>query len=321
MPEVITDVAVGVICREDGQILIGSRPQGKPWAGWWELPGGKIEPGEAVLQALTRELKEEIDIEVSQAWPWVTHVHRYPTTTVRLHFCRVTAWQGNPTALENQRLQWIRVEDALERKDLLPATYPPLGWLQIPHQYLISGVNHPDNFPAFLQRLERAFEQGIRLVQWREPDWQQTHGEQPVYEAMHQVLALCQRHQARLMINSVHPESWWGQAHGVHLRARDALSLSHRPDLAPGGWVGVSTHDPVQLCKAREIGADFAVLGPVLPTLTHPDGEPLGWDRFETWNLQAGLPVFALGGQSSGTLLTAWSRGAHGIAGIRQLID
>ena len=321
MPEVITDVAVGVICRDDGHILIGSRPEGKPWAGWWELPGGKIEPGEAVLQALARELKEEIDIQISQAWPWVTHVHRYPTTTVRLHFCHVTAWQGNPMALENQQLQWIRVEDALERKDLLPATYPPLRWLQIPRRYLISGVGHPEHLPAFMNRLELAFEQGVRLVQWREPDWQQTHGEQSVYEAMQAVLSLCQRHQARLMINSAHPSSWWNEAHGVHLRAQDAQEMNSRPDLKPGHWLGVSTHTPAELRKAREIGADFAVLGPVLATPTHPGCEHMGWDKFETWNLQAGLPVFALGGQSTKTLLTARSRGAHGIAGIRQLID
>ena len=321
MPEAIIDVAVGVICRQDGQILIGSRPQGKPWAGWWELPGGKIEPGEALLDALARELKEEIDIQVSQAWPWVTHVHRYPHSTVRLHFCRVTDWQGIPTPLENQQLQWIRVEDALERKDLLPATYPPLGWLQVPHQYLISGVNHPEHLDEFLQRLKRAFQQGVRLIQWREPEWQSTHGEASVYEAMQKVLTLCQQHQARLMINSVHPASWWTQAHGVHLRSQDMLSLSSRPDLGHGRWVGVSTHDPDQLHQAREIRADFAVLGPVLPTATHPDGKPLGWDTFEAWNLQAGLPVFALGGQSPDTLLTAWSRGAHGIAGIRQLVN
>lgn len=321
MPDSITDVAVGVIARKDGCILLGSRPQGKPWAGWWELPGGKIEAGEDVLQALTRELREELGIDVHQAWPWVTHVHHYPTTTVRLHFCRVTQWLGEPHGLENQQLQWVHVAEALKRTDLLPATYPPLRWMQIPQRYLISGVSGAQHLPAFKAQLERAFDQGIRLVQWREPAWQASEGQDSVLQGMRQVLDLCHRHGARLLVNSVHPASWWHQADGVHLRWQQAQDLNARPDLPEGHWIGVSTHDPQQLAKAREIGADFAVLGPVLPTQSHPGAETLGWETFAQWGQEAGLPVFALGGQSTDTFRIAQSRGAHGIAGIRQIVD
>ena len=68
-PEIF--VAAGLILKPDGSLLLGQRPADKPWPGWWELPGGKIEAGETVLQALARELKEEIDIDVTEASPWV----------------------------------------------------------------------------------------------------------------------------------------------------------------------------------------------------------------------------------------------------------
>ena len=321
MDEVITDVAVGVICRDEGQILIGSRPEGKPWAGWWELPGGKIETNESVGQALTRELAEEIGIQVTRTRPWVTHVHRYPKTTVRLHFWQVTDWTGEPTSLEGQKLQWIKVQEALDREDLLPATYPPLRWLLIPNRYLISSVGGLSGLSGFIDRLKSALTQGIKLVQWREPAWQAACGEASGYEGMLEVLHLCRASGARLLINSVHPMSWWNQADGVHLRSEDAMNLSDRPALPAGHWVGVSTHNSEQLAKARALCAEFAVLGPVLETASHPDGHPMGWAQFERLRESAGLPVLAIGGQSSQTLETALSRGAHGIAGIRQIVD
>lgn len=138
--EIITDVAVGVIEQADGQILFGQRPEGKPWSGWWELPGGKLEPGETATEALKRELKEELGIEVTDSRPWVTRVHRYPTTTVRLAFHRVTGWLGEPRGLENQALRWLSPAIALQTEDLLPATYPPLRWLTFPEIYAISSV-------------------------------------------------------------------------------------------------------------------------------------------------------------------------------------
>lgn len=321
MLERVTDVAVGVIVRADGKILLGSRPEGKPWAGWWELPGGKIEPGETVSQALVRELEEEIDIKVTSLRPWVTHIHRYPNNTVRLHFWRVTAWEREPVAQESQALQWVDISTALERKDLLPATYPPLRWLQVPDRYLISNVGGPQGMPGFMALLTRAIEQGISLVQWREPGWQQKSGSDSVLRGLNEALSLCRSAGVRLLVNSVHPAPWWSMADGVHLRASDAMALDARPALPEGHWVGVSTHSPLELEHARTIAADFAVLGPVLATQSHPDGTPLGWETFEAWREAAGLPVFAIGGQSTASYQTALSRGAHGIAGIRQLID
>ncbi|AHV94215.1 Nudix family hydrolase [Bordetella holmesii] len=318
MSDNIIDVAAGLILRPDGQLLLGQRPEGKPWAGWWELPGGKLEPGETVLQALARELQEELGITVTDSRRWVCYIHAYPHTTVRLAFCFVTGWTGEPRGLENQRLAWVDPRHAAQVGELLPATLPPLRWLRLPQTYAISAVGSPEAMPTFTQRLERALANGLKLLQWREPAW--PGGPAASRAGFETALDLCRRAGAQLLVNSVHPQDWWQQAHGVHLRASDAAALHSRPLLPEGSLVGVSAHNHAEIVHARELGADFAVLGPVADTLSHPGQTPLGWAGFEAANRDAGLPVFALGGQSLATLDQAQAHGAHGVAGIRGLL-
>lgn len=316
----IIDVAVGVIRRDDGMVLLGERPAGKPWAGWWELPGGKLEPSETVLEALARELQEELGIVPTEATPWVTYIHHYPTTTVRLHFCRVTRWQGHPQSLEKQQLKWVHPEQALALPDLLPATYPPLRWLLLPNQYLISGVGSAAHWPSYLEKLDAALQQGVRLLQWREPSWQASGDTGGLKTAFETLLQRCHLHGAKLLVNSVHPPAWWLMADGVHLRTQDAQALQARPEALKDKLLAVSTHNAQELQQAQTLQADFAVLGPVLTTDSHPGAAHLGWDAFESLSQDAGLPVYALGGQTPATFEVARLRRAHGIAGIRRLL-
>lgn len=320
MSEKIVDVAAGLILRADGKLLLGQRPEGKPWAGWWELPGGKLEPGETVLQALARELDEEIGIRVTQAHPWVTYVHAYPHTTVRLAFCHVTGWEGEPQGLENQRLEWVDPAQAGTVGDLLPATLPPLRWLALPTSYGISSIGTRAGVSDFLIRLDAALARGLKLVQLREPHWPDGVASTSLHDVLQEVRRRCHAHGARVLVNSLHPAAWWREADGVQLRSADAQALNSRPELPAHALVGVSAHNNAQIVHARQLDADFAVLGPVLETPSHP-GEPgIGWDGFEAGNRDAGLPVFALGGQSAQTYSEARRHGAHGIAGIRGLI-
>ena len=320
MSEKIIDVAVGLLIRSDGKLLLGQRPEGKPWSGWWELPGGKLEPEETVLQALHRELQEELGIAITQAYPWVTYVHAYPQTTVRLVFCHVTGWDGEPQGLENQALEWVEPNQASRVGELLPATLPPLRWLQLPTSYGISSIGAPGGLADFLLRLDKALAAGLKFVQFREPNWPEGPDAAPLRSALQEVLSRCHAAGARVVINSVHPESWWGQTDGVHLRAVDAKQRSVRPDLPSGALVGVSAHAHADVVQARRLNADFAVLGPVLATPTHPGHKGLGWQGFSQEIRDAGLPVFALGGQSEATRELARQHGAHGIAGIRGLV-
>jgi 8-oxo-dGTP diphosphatase len=104
------DVAVAVLIRSDGRALLARRPAGKVYAGYWEFPGGKVEPGEPVEDALAREIREELGVAIERAHPWITRVFVYPHATVRLHFHRVVAWRGDPRALEHEAIAWQRPE-------------------------------------------------------------------------------------------------------------------------------------------------------------------------------------------------------------------
>lgn len=319
------EVAAGVLIDARGRVLLGNRPEGKPYAGWWELPGGKIEPGESALQALARELDEELGIRVTEATPWVTHVHAYTHATVRLAFCRVTGWEGEPTGREGQRLTWAdpcapidALEAGLGGGQLLPATLPPIAWLQVPRRYAIGGIGSPAGLPAYLARVRQALQAGPCLLQLREPEWPDGPDAASLHDALRAVIAEVRPLGARVLVNSRHPAAWWGEADGVHLRSRDLHTAP--AGLSEGAWIGASAHTAGELAQARALGARFAVLGPVLPTASHPGAPVLGWSGFAALVEAAGMPVFALGGMSSDDLGVAALHAAHGVAGVSRIL-
>jgi 8-oxo-dGTP diphosphatase len=126
MPSPI-DVAVGILVQSTGDVLLAQRPAGKPYEGYWEFPGGKVEPGEPVLAALKREFVEELGVYIASAEAWCCVEHVYPHAHVRLHFYLIRNWEGAPQSLEGQALAW---QGAVELAPLLPATIPLIQWLE-----------------------------------------------------------------------------------------------------------------------------------------------------------------------------------------------
>ena len=120
------DVAVGVLIDARGRFLLTSRPPGKVYAGYWEFPGGKVEPGETIEQALRRELHEELGITIGPAEPWQVELMDYPHARVRLHFCKVHAWQGEFEMREGQAMAWQDLP--VQVAPVLPGTVPVLDW-------------------------------------------------------------------------------------------------------------------------------------------------------------------------------------------------
>lgn len=120
------DVAVGILMKSNGDVLLAQRPEGKPYAGYWEFPGGKVEAGESIVGALKREFMEELGIDVLSAEPWCGVEHMYPHAHVRLHFYISRAWHGEPQSLEGQAFAW---QGVLGVEPLLPATVPLITWL------------------------------------------------------------------------------------------------------------------------------------------------------------------------------------------------
>jgi 8-oxo-dGTP diphosphatase len=301
----IVQVVAAVIFRADGGFLLAQRPRGKVYEGYWEFPGGKIEPGESAPAALARELHEELGIEVERAYPWITRRYTYTHATVDLHFYRVVAFRGEPRSREGQAFAWQRV-DAIDVQPVLPANGPIFAALGLPDIYAISNAEEMGVEP-FLRSLEHRLASGLRLVQIREPALSGDDLERFACA----VVMRAHRAGARVLINEDIALAERVRADGVHLKARQLRALEGRPDLP---LIGASCHDEDELAIAARLGADFAVLGPVAPTPSHPGAPVLGWDRFAKLVRGRHFPIYALGGMRLMDRELAWMHGAHGIA-------
>ena len=298
-----TDVAAAVIERPDGEFLLAQRPEGKPYAGYWEFPGGKIEPGEAPRAALARELAEELGIAVREATPWITRVYAYTHATVRLHFFRVTAWDGEPRPLEDQAIAWQRVE-APEVSPMLPANAPVLAALALPAVMVVSRAAESGMEAWVLALAARAAQEKL-LVQVREKGVERLR----VQHFLSRVLARAEPFGSRVVVNS--DCGSFPQSGGVHLTAKALMAAGGRP---AGALVGASCHDERELARAAELGLDYVVVGPVKATASHPQAAPLGWERFEALVRGLPMPAYALGGLTRADLADARRRGGHGVA-------
>lgn len=306
-PRTPVDVAAGVLIRPDGKFLLASRPAGKPYASYWEFPGGKVEPGESLAAALTRELHEELGIDIGTPYPWVVRVFDYPHALVRLHFFRVFDWRGDLRAREHQNFGFFSIGD-LPDGPLLPATLPVLRWLALAPIYAISAAVQLGG-ETFLRCLDGALSRGLKLLQFREPGLDDADAE----ALFDQVRVLTRAAGATLLVNSRHPQALWRKAEGVHLTSADLAALRQRPELE---WVGASVHSAAEIEHAAQLQLDFVTAGPVRNTATHPDYQPLGWKAFAQMIAATSVPVYSLGGMRVSDLRTAFSHGAHGIASL-----
>jgi 8-oxo-dGTP diphosphatase len=301
------DVAAGVLIRPDGSFLLASRPTGKPYASYWEFPGGKVEPGETIVKALARELHEELGVDIGTPYPWVVRVFDYPHALVRLHFFRVFDWRGKLHAREHQDFGFFSTS-RLPEGPLLPATIPVLRWLSLAPIYAISAAAQLGR-ELFLQRLDLALVRGLKLLQFREPALDDAAAAALFDEVRVRVRAAG----ATLLVNSRHQRALWESADGVHLTSADLAAIEQRPELE---WVGASTHSSAEIRHATELRLDFVTLGAIRITATHPGQRPLGWSAFASMITGSGLPVYSLGGLRVNDLTTAMSYGAHGIASL-----
>jgi 8-oxo-dGTP diphosphatase len=239
-------------------------------------------------------------------------VFTYPHATVRLHFFRVDAWSGVLTAREHEGLDWYdpHVAGGVPAvAPVLPANGPILKALALPNEYALSNATAL-GAARWLERLRVRLAGGLRLVQLREPAMPSADFESLAQEAV----ALAHASSARVLVHSDAALAGRLRADGVHLTARQLRSATERPSLP---LVAASCHDAPELRAAERLGVDFAVLGPVQETPTHPGASLLGWHGFEREASGASIPVYALGGLGPADVETAWRHGAHGIAMLR----
>jgi 8-oxo-dGTP diphosphatase len=296
----VIEVAAAVIERRDGSFLLAQRPPGKLYAGYWEFPGGKVEPGEDPARALFRELHEELGIDVERAYPWIRRVFTYPHGTVGLNFFRVTQWHGAPHPREDQAIAW-QLPGAAIAAPMLPANAPVLASLALPHEYAITDAAR-FGIAEMLARLERRLESGLKLLQIREPQLP------PVQRELFtsQAIGLAHRYGCKVLVKQPHEG-----ADGRHFTAAELMGLGERP---PGRLAAASCHTRTELEHAMRLELDFAVLGPVLEKNA---AAALGWEQFAAVARGASIPIYAIGGLQRAHLEEAWSAGAHGLAMIR----
>lgn len=315
--ERITEVAAAVFLRPAAgmgavgrtEYLLAQRPPGKVYAGYWEFPGGKHEAGETLIDTCRRELREELGVDCERILPWICREFVYPHAHVHLRFFRVTAWRGPLQPLEHTGIAWQLIGEPPTVTPVLPANGPIIKSLELPTRYAITCAEE-NGMDKELARAERALAAGCRLFQVRD----KTLPREVRQRLAEQLIALARPTGGKVLINEDEALAREVGADGVHLTSRQLAEGVARPDFP---WVGASCHAAEELARAAELGLDFAVLGPVFPTPTHPGQPTLGWAKLEAMLARCPLPVFALGGVRPGMHDLAQEHGAHGVAVMR----
>ena len=310
----LVHVAVGVIVNADGKILIAKRALSAHQGGLWEFPGGKVDAGETIQQALVRELREELAIDVLTSKPLIQIRHHYPDKSVLLDVHKITQFTGEPCGNEGQPVQWVDAKE-LNKFEFPAANRPIISAVNLPEKYAITGAYFDE--ADFAARLDRALTANLRIAQLRLADFNvDTHA-----SLLSAALQAANQSGAMLVVNcsveefgrttAMHPAA----NIGLHLNRHNAAAINERP-VGLQVLFGVSCHCAEEIAHAQKIGADYLLLSPVLPTASHPSAVTLGWGQFSELAMLANVPVYALGGVGDEHISMAQSHGAQGVAGI-----
>lgn len=309
----IVHVAVAVIVNERNEVCISLRHKDAHQGDLWEFPGGKIEADESVSQALSREIKEELGLVITDTRPLITIPHKYKDRKVCLHVQKVLSYRGEATGLEGQDVKWVTI-DKLSSYDFPTANEPIINAIQLPDKYLITGKFESED--DYSKKLSAALDSGIKLVQLRLKSGDLT--DKSAKSIIQQSSTLCRQAGAKLLINI--PENILNNIDlaevefcGFHADSRKLKTLDERPE---GLLFSASCHNVEELAKARKLQADFVVLSPVQKTASHPEMDAMGWENFTSIVEECEFPVFALGGVSDKDRDKAWRHGAQGVAAI-----
>lgn len=307
-------MAVGILKDSDGKYLLGKRLNSQSWPGWWEFPGGKLENNENPSDALKREIFEELGVVINKYRQWTTRRVIEKNKITILYFFLITSWTGMVEGREGQELQWINLKTYNATKVL-----PPNQVIQhalkndLPDIYAITNF-HEIPSDKFFQALNKKVNDGLRLIQIREKTLVKTELE----DLIKRIKKILQYTSVRIIINSSISLAYKYQLDGVQLNAKQLHELKYFPkDLL----VGVSCHSEKDLEMAEEKNADFAVLGSVKETLTHPNLEPIGWGKFNKLVDKSNIPIYSIGGMTKNDIPSSFDCGGIGIASQRAIWD
>ena len=296
---------LGVICNAAGdQAFIARRPQGSHLGGLWEFPGGKVRAGESALDALKRELYEEVNIEVDECTPLISFDYDYPDKSLRFGVWRIRRWRGEAMGREGQQTRWADIA-SLPAQEFPAANRGVIAACKLSGVYLITP--ELDSYPAtFMDELRGYLAAGVKLVQFRSKT---AHRHKA---AALEMIDACHAQGAELLVNASPEFAVEVGADGVHLNSERLLALTERP-LPADLQVAASCHNFAELQQAMQLSVDFCVLSPV----HKPSGKPgvaRGWDWFSDLIGALPMPVYALGGMKLSDLDRARHHGAQGVA-------
>lgn len=246
----VTRVAVGVLISDDGSVLMADRPAGKPYAGYWEFPGGKIEAGEDVAAALERELHEELGVDIGASAPWVTFEFDYPHAYVELQFRRIRQWHGEPHAREGQQLRFVDPRGDLPQP-LLPAAVPVLRWLLLPRTALVSSLQDASALAAAIGQARRACATAEAPMVVVDADWRAA-------DSAPKLSLLRRQAGATVLLLAAGPGAQQiAEADGYMLSGGDFGKGDRPTGRLRGAWVDSAA----QLQRAADAGCDLVLVG------------------------------------------------------------
>lgn len=312
MTKKVVHVAVAVIRDAQQRILLAKRAIDQHQGGLWEFPGGKVEAGETVEQALVREIKEELGIQVTACQPLIQIPHHYPDKSVFLDVYEVSAFSGEAEGKEGQPICWVTA-DELDQYEFPAANKPIVKACQLPQAIFITpAMVEADLLKAALKAINTGAD-GIML--------RAHHLNDNEYKALyHKFDELCRQHKVLLIANRSCALAENLSAEAAHLSV-DAQAQLHNREQFSGRFLGASCHSLAEAQAAFAKGVDYITLSPLKPTRSHPDAMPLGWDQFMRCVSDLTLPVYALGGVAQDDFAQARACGAQGIAAINAWLE
>ncbi|MEX2524695.1 MAG: Nudix family hydrolase [Gammaproteobacteria bacterium] len=306
-------VLLGIVLSKDRmQVLLTMRPNNVHQGGRWEFPGGKKKNNELSEEALIREMKEEINIDVINYRRIKRFNYDYPGKNLDIDARIIEEWSGDIRSLEGREIKWIDIKE-LGKVNFPPANRDIIKVLQLPEIYFITpnldGYDH-----EFIERIDYIIKTGIRLIRFRSTNLRGNKR----YEYADKILEKCRKYNCMFIYDGTPEDAVQLGADGLHMDSAGLLRTETRP-LDNKLYVAASCHNETEIKKASAIDADFCVLAPVKDTPSHSNSNSLGWAEFSRLAEMSDIPVYALGGMRPEDLAKARLHNAYGLAMISGL--